>query len=335
MNRINTWLILLMAMILTGCKSPISGTPEQTNAPEGLQKVYERGPLQLTLTLNKTILTIAETLELNLVARLSEDHDIKWPKFGENLEKFGIRDYRSPAPKLLENGLMEYQKTYVLEPFLSGEYLIPSITLYFWKKDEQPPQTHELSTEPVTLQVASLLPENIQKQELRENLPPVEMPISQQTWLLAGFGATLLVLAGAGGWWFWRKRKRRETIVPERPPHETAYEALEHLVRENLIEKGEIKEYYLRLSNILRHYIEHRFLIKAPEQTTEEFLTELRNHERLAGYHKDLLKNFLKHCDLVKFAKHQPQQDEIQQAFHACRQFIEDTSKGGTITENT
>ena len=39
--------------------------------------------------------------------------------------------------------------------------------------------------------------------------------------------------------------------------------------------KGRIKEFYERISNILRHYIEHRFDLHAPERTTEEFLYEL------------------------------------------------------------
>ena len=110
-----------------------------------------------------------------------------------------------------------------------------------------------------------------------------------------------------------------------RAAHEIAYAALEELLAENLVAKGEMKTFYLRLSNILRHYIENRFDLSAPEQTTEEFLDDLRTRDALIPLHKELLKKFLQHCDMVKFARHQPTNEEIQQIFDACKQFIAET----------
>ena len=54
---------------------------------------------------------------------------------------------------------------------------------------------------------------------------------------------------------------------------------------------------------MLRHYIEDRFGLRAPEQTTEEFLAELRQKHVFGERQKDLLRAFLEHCDLVKFAE--------------------------------
>ena len=82
---------------------------------------------------------------------------------------------------------------------------------------------------------------------------------------------------------------------------------------------------FLHLSNTLRHYIENRFTLRAPELTTEEFLADLRDNDVLIQSHKDLLKEFLQHCDLVKFAEHLPAKGEIQQAFDACKRFILET----------
>jgi len=116
-------------------------------------------------------------------------------------------------------------------------------------------------------------------------------------------------------------------------PEEIALRELEQLLAENLLGRGKIKLFHLRISDILRHYIENRFGFKAPERTTEEFLTELsmaRSHKNsLLGSHKTLLADFLIHCDLVKFAKHEPTIAESEKTVSICREFIEKTKKRG------
>jgi len=93
----------------------------------------------------------------------------------------------------------------------------------------------------------------------------------------------------------------------------------------NLVEQGQIKEFYEQISGILRHYIEDRFDLHAPERTTEEFLAELRFAEALGSFDKDVLGEFLMHCDLVKFAKHDPTTEQIQRTFDLVKDFIERT----------
>jgi hypothetical protein len=83
--------------------------------------------------------------------------------------------------------------------------------------------------------------------------------------------------------------------------------------------------FYLRLSNVLRHYIEDRFGLRAPEQTTEEFLAELGRGQPFAPAHKELLQSFLEHCDLVKFAELEPTRGEAETAVALCRQFVDET----------
>jgi hypothetical protein len=77
----------------------------------------------------------------------------------------------------------------------------------------------------------------------------------------------------------------------------------------------------------LRRYIENRFGIHAPGQTTEEFLSWQSRHadSALERRHQLLLTQFLKHCDLVKFAELQPSEAEIQKTFDACKEFILET----------
>lgn len=114
-------------------------------------------------------------------------------------------------------------------------------------------------------------------------------------------------------------------------PEETALLALENLLAEDLLATGQIKLFHLRISDILRRYIENRFGLKAPDRTTEEFLTELSQSnssgQTLLGIHKNLLKEFLTQCDLVKFAKHKPTVAESEKTVVICREFIEKTGE--------
>ena len=66
--------------------------------------------------------------------------------------------------------------------------------------------------------------------------------------------------------------------------------------------------------------------------STEEFLADLRDTDILIQSHKDLLREFLQHCDLVKFAEHVPDTAEIQQAFDACKRFILETQAPNQVS---
>ena len=76
----------------------------------------------------------------------------------------------------------------------------------------------------------------------------------------------------------------------------------------------------------MRVYIELRFGLMAPERTTEEFLEEVRRSRSLETRHKALLDDFLSSCDLVKFARYSPTTTEIEDAFNAARDFIQETA---------
>ena len=100
-----------------------------------------------------------------------------------------------------------------------------------------------------------------------------------------------------------RRKRVKELVRIFKPAHELAYERLRILVKEDLFGAGRIKEFYERISDILRYYIEHHFSLRAPERTTEEFLYELANTNVLPESDKENLAQFLQHCDLVKFAR--------------------------------
>lgn len=119
--------------------------------------------------------------------------------------------------------------------------------------------------------------------------------------------------------------KGSRQVIPTRKPHEIAYEALRLLKKRNLPGAGLVKEYYFEISKIARTYIENRFLLKAPEMTTEEFLYSLKDSDALTITQKSIVKEFLNQCDLVKFAKYGPSAEEIEASFNTTKKLVDET----------
>jgi len=157
---------------------------------------------------------------------------------------------------------------------------------------------------------------------LRDIKGPVYFPVNYFFLILIVVLLAVFLLALAIRW-FLKKRKKSPKVV--KSAHELAYEALEALRAGNLPAAGKVKEFYFELSDIARHYLENRFTLRAPEMTTEEFLHTLGESTKLADNHKILLKEFLNHCDLVKFAKYGPTAEEIDTSFKAARKLVDET----------
>lgn len=325
------WRHASLSILVGVCALAAVGCGEQERASGGpakfeIDKTYERGPASFAVRASRGEVTIADRLQMVLEVKAPEGYDVELPKFGDKLEQFGIVDYRSPQPRLVAKGMLLHQRAYELEPFLSGEYRIPPMKVLFWKKGEKPPRKHEIESEELTIKVKSLLPAQKAKLDIRDICPPVALPRPGGGPLYAGIGLAVLVCSGLVGLVVWRsRRRRRKEWVARVWAHELAYRALAELLADELLEKGEIKAFYLRLSTILRHYIEDRFGLHAPERTTEEFLSELSRTDLLDPRHKEWLEQFLAHCDLVKFAEYPPTDAEIQTAFDVCKQFIMET----------
>lgn len=122
-----------------------------------------------------------------------------------------------------------------------------------------------------------------------------------------------------------RRRGRTPPATVETPPHERALQAIQDLRAKRLIEQGEVEAFFIELSAIVRHYIEERFGMHAPEQTTEEFIRTATSSRLLSLDHQMLVTAFLEQCDLVKFARHRPGTPEMEAAIAAAERLVRET----------
>jgi hypothetical protein len=308
--------------ICIGCEKSADTAGKKTEFE--IDKDYQRGPLTVHVRVDKAKVTIAETILLELEAAIEPGYEVRMPTVNKVLESFGIVDWDNLGDKLDEDNNVVSRYRYKLEPFLSGTFPIPAFTFEFYDVNSPEEKVHELATEPIDVEVASLLGEQRAELKIADIEGVVEIPAEPSYWWIW----TLCIIAAAGGVGFWlrvRRRRVEELVRIFRPAHEIAYERLRKLVKQGLVKAGKIKEFYERISDILRHYIEHRFNLRAPERTTEEFLAELTYTNILPKSDQERLGEFLKHCDLVKFAKHEPTSEQIQQTFDLVKDFIETT----------
>ncbi len=120
----------------------------------------------------------------------------------------------------------------------------------------------------------------------------------------------------------------RRFVKPQPPPvpaHITAMKELQTLRNEELWQKGEIKEYYSRLSDILRRYIDNRFGISSPELTTDETVRMLHRAAVTTTGQMTLVKEVLSLSDMVKFAKYIPEDVVNESMLENAVRFVEET----------
>jgi hypothetical protein len=85
---------------------------------------------------------------------------------------------------------------------------------------------------------------------------------------------------------------------------------LDAIPAEELISAGEIKILYTLVSDVVRRYIARRYRINALELTLAE-LALLFGYARVPQAQSNALHSFLARCDLVKFARFVPPENEI------------------------
>ena len=139
----------------------------------------------------------------------------------------------------------------------------------------------------------------------------------------------VLVLAlAAVGYYLYQRHKNGKPMLKsqkkEIPPFDEAIEALNSLKAAKLWQNGQEKEYFTRLTDILRRYIDRRFGINAVEMTSSQIIDTLRRNEETKAVNEQL-KLILEVADFVKFANMRPLPDDSEAAWNRAQYFVNET----------
>ena len=244
--------------------------------------------------------------------------EIDFPSLGNKIGELSVRNSGFLKKGFLNNIRSVYW--YELCTYETGDFTIPRIRLKYRQKPAL--DWEEIETQEIRITVKSALADSPRAQDIRDIKPPVGFKSRIIYFLIiaALFFVVMAVFFGLKGW-----KERAAARIHRRSAWEIAYERLEALTKKGLAAKGMINEYYIELSDIVRRYLEDRFSLRAPEMTTEEFLATIRDSGNLSYEHKSLLRDFLSGCDLVKFAKYGPTDQEAASSFDSAKRLIDQT----------
>ena len=328
----NTWLVIVSCLV--GVLA-LQAVAQQTGAPveESLEQHVVEGDVVVTLAADRRSMGMADQLRLTLSVTAPAEVEVIFPEVFARLGPFQVSNHFTSEPETPDPQFRRWKQEYLLEVGEVGELAVPPLTVTLsgegTGRDAKPQQ---LTTKPFRIVVTSILPEGADLKKPKDIAPPVELAWRGLPIWAWNAIAALLALAGVA-FLLWRRARRRRLQRPEpsEPAHLLALAALDRLQSDDLITLQRVEEFYVRVSGILRYYIEWRFGLRAPEQTTEEFLDAmLVAGGPIAGY-RDLLSAFLKHCDLVKFARHQPATDDMHNALQRAREFVEQTADAESL----
>ena len=158
-------------------------------------------------------------------------------------------------------------------------------------------------------------------QQFHDIAPPVDYSLIP-TWVV--FVATFftLTLIGAIVWLITRSRKQP---VPIKSPRERALELLDRI--EDEIEMLSPYQFSIRVSDILRSYVTEQYKLPVTRRTSIEFLNIIKTASPFSEEEKELLKDFLDRCDLIKFARYEATTADSRLLLEEATRFL----KGGQL----
>lgn len=235
-----------------------------------------------------------------------------------------IASVSEPVVNDLGNGRKELRQEIILQAFDSGLYTLPPV-MFVQNGEVSESNRPALKVVPVDVDSLASIHDYADVQtpprHLFDFLP--DWMTDYGLWILLA----LIVIAAALFVYLAYIRKGKLPLVPAKkpvPPYELAIRQLDALKAAQLCERGEEKEFYTRLTDILRTYLDSRFGINAMEMTSTQILHALNANEETKVPRK-YMSAILETADFVKFAKVRPLPDDNVAAFRSALQFVEDT----------
>ncbi len=267
-------------------------------------------------------IVIGDWLPLHVEVLHPPDVTVSLPALPDSFDGLEVVRRDKPTVSKSPNEVTE-SVSFVITTFDSGMHIVPPLPVLFHASGDT--TTGTVRTPPVVFKAFGVAVDT--SKEIKDIKPPLSVSITFAELL----PYIIAIVVAAGVIWLViyirKKRKTGEPLIPpppSRPPDEVALEALRSLDAEHVWQRGLVKEYYSRLTDIVRIYIERRFLVMAMEMTSDEILENL---PMVPAESRDSLRKILVRADLAKFAKYQPLPQEHESSLADSRAFVEETSR--------
>ena len=280
------------------------------------------GNVTFKAKLDSATLLMGKTTTLHL--EITQDKDARGFFPNEQLDTLSamIEIAERPAADTtdLGNNRIQINRDLIIQSFDSGMWVIKPIP-YVVNGDTA--YCNQLSLKVMPVDVSKM-------QDINDIKPVEDVPFNLLDWLPDYWWAWLiaLLLIGAGTWIYIKFHKKGVNPLKPRkrrlPPYEEAMYNLQRLKDAQLWQKGQEKEYFTGLTDILRVYIDRRFDINAVEMTWSQIIDTLKRNEETRAVNEQL-EMILEVADIVKFANARPLADDNEVAYQRAVNFVEAT----------
>lgn len=315
--------VAVACAIAAGCKPAPPPVESATDA-------VERGPIKLSVEASPKTAMIAEPVKVRITVDAPSDYVIELPdekSFGE------LTVAAAPPPGVplaLPDGGLRWQREFSLESYTAGPLEIPPTVIKYAKKGDGAATTKpdsELATGSLKVEIRSALTSQdaiTKPRDITSLLGVPNRPLTRTEITLFVIAVVTAIVAALVIYRWVMARLLRP--APPVAPEVWALRELSALERDDLFAAGRVREFYYRLSEVVRAYIERKFALAAPEMTTEEFLARLSRDAGALPYDAARLRVFMESCDLVKYAALTPTREDGAGNLGAARAFIDATA---------
>lgn len=278
--------------------------------------------VSINLEVESHQITLGDQVNFKYIIEKDNSLNLRLPVFEGKLSE-EIEIISSSVDSVSEDSKTTIQLNYLVTSFTLGNQLIPQIPFLI----QTDFGTDTLFSQESYLEVAGV---QLDTTGIRDIKTIEEEPITFKEAYPFGLAFILLLAIIVGILWLIANAKQKdrpeyEYKKPTEPAYVIALRDLDILKSQKLWQQNQVKEYYSRLTEIIRAYIEMHFELPALEQTTSEILKSFYDSKYRQIINRDDLEELLNLADLVKFAKGDPQPDENIKLLEIGYKFIKET----------
>ena len=275
---------------------------------------------------------VGQQAHVTLKAVVKENSKVEFPQFKPSefvTPGVEVLTGQTMDDKELDNGCVEKSMVYTLTSFDDTLYYLPPLTV---KVDGKPYQSKSLALKVLTIEVDTTHAEQFfGPKDVQDN------PFLWSDWSLSFWLSILLLILMALVYYLYIRMRDNKPIithiriVKKLLPHQKAMKEIEQIKADKMVSSENPKEYYTKLTDTLRKYIEERYGFSAMEMTSSEIiekLTATQDQKALAE-----LRQLFTTADLVKFAKYSTLINENDMNLVNAIEFINQTKLENVPTE--
>lgn len=284
-------------------------------------------PAQVLLkaSADKDHILVGEPLQLTLEARLPLGEKLDWVLL-DSISHFEWIDKGNPTETNDVDGKKVLQ-TASLTSYDTGYWVIPAFSIRVANRN------YYSDTLGLRVDYSPGFDPSADYRDIKETEAVVLPNRSTWEWWLFAVVLLLAIL----GWFWWRRKNRKkhlQQITVAEPPLsilEKALRQLDVLRREQPASASEVKEFYIRLNDVLRNYLNQQFRISTLEKTNDELIPEIKQL-KLSGEEYRQTVEALHLADYVKFARYLPATSQHTHSVNVIETCIQSLHKAAAAT---